>query len=139
LLPFLTLRENMRLAQRVGGRGDRARIEELARRLGIDGLLDRKPATLSVGQRQRAAIARALAHGPEIVLADEPTASVHPALADTVLALLVEQVRAADAALVIATHDPERAARHGIEICAAILAADGTARSRFSRPEGIGP
>lgn len=139
LLPFLTLRENMRLAQRVGGRGDLARIEELARRLGIDGLLDRKPATLSVGQRQRAAIARALAHGPEIVLADEPTASVHPALADTVLALLVEQVRAADAALVIATHDPERAARHGIEICAAILAADGTARSRFSRPEGIGP
>ncbi|MBM3481040.1 MAG: ATP-binding cassette domain-containing protein, partial [Alphaproteobacteria bacterium] len=46
LLPFLTLRENMRLAQRVGGRGDLARIEELARRLGIDGLLDRKPATL---------------------------------------------------------------------------------------------
>ncbi|MFM8991324.1 MAG: ATP-binding cassette domain-containing protein [Alphaproteobacteria bacterium] len=54
LLPFLTLRQNMRLAQRVGGRGDDARIAELARRLGIDALLDRKPATLSVGQRQRA-------------------------------------------------------------------------------------
>ena len=64
---------------------------------------------------------------------------------DGLVALQQELVRsagdlhAADAALVIATHDPERAARHGIEICAAILATDGTARSRFSRPAGAAP
>jgi putative ABC transport system ATP-binding protein len=133
LLPFLTVGENIALSQRVLGRPEPARIEALAARLGIADLLDRKPAALSVGQRQRAAIARALAHQPEIVLADEPTASVHPALADTVLALLVEQAREADAALVLATHDPERASRHGVEIVAVSVAEDGAGRSRFDR------
>ncbi len=116
LLPFLSVRQNMALGQAVLGRPDPARIEALAERLEIAALLDRAPATLSVGQRQRAAIGRALAHRPEIVLADEPTASVHPALADTVLALLVEQARRDDTALVLATHDPDRAERHGFEI-----------------------
>jgi putative ABC transport system ATP-binding protein len=97
------------------------------------------PATLSGGQRQRVAIARALAHAPEIVLADEPTASVHPALADAVMALLVEQARAGDAALVLATHDPDRAARQGFEIIPVATGTvngglGGTTRSRFSRP-----
>jgi putative ABC transport system ATP-binding protein len=57
-----------------------------------------------------------LAHRPEILLADEPTASVHPALADTILALLIEQAREQDTALILATHDPDRAARHGFAI-----------------------
>lgn len=133
LLPYLTVRENIALSQRVQGTSDPSRITALARNLEIDALLDRKPAALSVGQRQRAAIARALSHRPEIVLADEPTASVHPALADTVLALLVAQAREADAALILATHDPERAARHGMEIVGVTLAAGGAGRSRFSR------
>ena len=116
LLPFLSVRQNMGLGQAVLGRPDPARIEALAERLEIAALLDRAPATLSVGQRQRVAIGRALAHRPEIVLADEPTASVHPALADTVLALLIEQARRDDTALILATHDPDRAQRHGFEI-----------------------
>jgi len=133
LLPFLTVAENIALSQRVLGRRDPGRVRDLAERLDIAGLLERKPAALSVGQRQRAAIARALAHAPEILLADEPTASVHPALADTVLALLVEQARAADAALILATHDPDRAARHGMEIVQVVVSAEGAGRSRFTR------
>lgn len=129
LLPWLSVRRNVALGQAVLGRPDPARVERIAERLGIAGLLDRRPASLSVGQRQRAAIARALAHRPSVVLADEPTASVHPALADAVLALLVEQAREEDAALVLATHDPDRAARHGFTVLA--LAPEGAGRSRL--------
>lgn len=136
LLPFLSVRRNIALGQAVIGRPDPARVEAVAARLGIAPLLDRMPATLSVGQRQRAAVARALAHRPAVVLADEPTASVHPALADTVLALLIEQAREDDAALVLATHDPDRAARHGFEIVPVETAADEGegGRSRVRRP-----
>lgn len=116
LLPFLSVRQNMALGQAVLARPDPARITALAQRLEIEALLDRPPATLSVGQRQRVAIGRALAHRPEIVLADEPTASVHPALADSILALLIEQAREDDTALILTTHDPDRAARHGFEV-----------------------
>ena len=116
LLPFLSVRRNIALSQAVLGRPDPAHIEALAARLEIASLLERMPASLSVGQRQRVAIARALAHRPEILLADEPTASVHPALADTILALLIEQAREQDTALILATHDPDRAARHGFTI-----------------------
>ncbi len=134
LLPFLTVRRNIALSQAVLGRPDPDRLEAVARRLEIGHLLDRMPGTLSVGQRQRAAIARALAHRPEVVLADEPTASVHPALADLVLALLIEQVRLEDAALVLATHDPDRAARHGFEVVTLRTAAGGGGRSWVRRP-----
>jgi len=81
------------------------------------------------------AIARALAHRPEILLADEPTASVHPALADIVLGLLIEQARQQDTALLLATHDPDRAARHGFSLLPlATEAGAGGGRSRLSRP-----
>ena len=136
LLPFLSVRRNIALSQDVLGRPDPARVEAVAARLEIAALLDRAPATLSVGQRQRVAIARALAHRPAVVLADEPTASVHPALADTILALLIEQARQDDAALVLATHDPDRAARHGFEIVPVETAPGeaGAGRSRVLRP-----
>jgi putative ABC transport system ATP-binding protein len=116
LLPFITVRANIALPQRLSGRGDLAHVEALADTLGIADVLDRKPAALSVGQRQRAAIARALSHRPALVLADEPTASVHPEMADTVLALLIGQTEAHGAALLLATHDPERALRFGLPV-----------------------
>ena len=105
LLPFLSVGDNIALTQRVAGRRDPALIEALAARLGIADQLAKKPAQLSVGQRQRVAIARALAHRPAAVLADEPTASVHPALGAEIAALLVEETRRTGAALVVATHD----------------------------------
>jgi putative ABC transport system ATP-binding protein len=107
LLPFLTVFDNIALAQRLAGRLDRAVVDDLAMRLGIADQLRKKPAQLSVGQRQRVAIARALAHRPAVVLADEPTASVHPALGAEIAALLVAETRRTGAALVVATHDEE--------------------------------
>lgn len=139
LLPFLTVRDNITLSQDMLRRPDAARIAALSERLGIAHLLDRLPAVLSVGQRQRVAIARALAHGPALVLADEPTASLHPALADTVMALLVEQARAHDAALVLATHDPDRAARHGFEIVPVQPQPGGVAEEARSVIDRAGP
>jgi putative ABC transport system ATP-binding protein len=110
------VRANIALPQRLSGREEPGHVEALAATLGITEALDRKPAAISVGQRQRAAIARALSHRPALVLADEPTASLHPEMADTVLALLIAQTQAHGAALLLATHDPERALRFGLPV-----------------------
>ena len=83
LLNFLTLRENIALPQRIADRIDPSYLAEIAGVLGLSHILDRRPADVSVGQRQRAAIARAMAHRPAILLADEPTASVHPVVTTT--------------------------------------------------------
>jgi putative ABC transport system ATP-binding protein len=136
LLPYLTVAGNIGLTQRIAGCEDAARVRMLAEELGIGAQLRKRPAELSVGQRQRVAIARALAHRPALVLADEPTASVHPELADAVLALLKRECAQAGAALLVATHDPERAARAGYPVLACEThapGADGVARSVFAR------
>jgi putative ABC transport system ATP-binding protein len=116
LLPALSVRENIRLSRRLlgmSGPGDEARIAE---RLGITPLLDRYPASLSIGERQRAAIARALVHEPALVLADEPTAALDPARGAEVLALLVELTRERGASLLIVTHDADLAERTGLTL-----------------------
>jgi putative ABC transport system ATP-binding protein len=128
LLPFLTVRRNVQVQQRLAARvGDNraADTDALARTLGIGKLLDRFPAQLSQGERQRAELLRALAHRPAIVLADEPTANIHPDAADAVFGLLADQVREAGAALVVATHDPDRAARAGLPCLHVRTALDG--------------
>lgn len=133
LLPFLSLRDNILLPQRILARPDPARVAMLAGRLGIAAILDRMPAAVSVGQRQRAAVARALAHRPRLVLADEPTASVHPAQADEVLALLTGTAAEDGAALVITTHDAPRAAAAGYAVAPCRPDADA-ASTRFRWP-----
>jgi putative ABC transport system ATP-binding protein len=137
LLPYLSVARNIALSQAILGRPDPGQVREMAQRLGLTALLDRLPGTLSVGERQRVAIARALAHAPDIVLADEPTASVHPALADEVLLLLQEQARAGGVALVLATHDLDRTARHGFEILPVVPAPGSGGLSRIDRPERV--
>jgi putative ABC transport system ATP-binding protein len=133
LLPFLTLRDNIGLPLAILNRPDPRRVQGLADQLGLSGILDRRPAQVSVGQRQRAAIARALAHRPAIVLADEPTAAVHPAQADEVLELLTDAAKQDGAALVLVTHDPDRAAVAGYQMAPCQL--DATAPlTRFAWP-----
>ena len=133
LLPFLSLRDNILLPQRILNRPDAARVVALAKRLGILAILDRMPAAVSVGQRQRAAIARALAHRPSVVLADEPTASVHPAQADDILGLLTQTTAEDGAALVISTHDAARALAAGYAIAPCQPDADAV-QTRFCWP-----
>lgn len=109
LLPFLTVQENISLSCRLLGRAAGA-VTELAERLGIRPQLDKLPSQLSVGERQRAAIARALAHQPSLILADEPTASVDPLNGETILNLFLELVSDLGITAVIATHDGPRTA-----------------------------
>jgi len=73
--------------------------------LGIAHLAGRKPASVSLGERQRAAVARAVAHRPRIVLADEPTASLDPANADKVMELFVRLAAELSITLVVVSHD----------------------------------
>ncbi len=106
LLPFLSVRENIALSlDLLGRRAPGTHLLALVETLGLGGLLDRKPKTLSIGERQRVAIARALAHGPALLLADEPTAALDPAKAHDVLGLLMELVHVLKIALVVVSHD----------------------------------
>lgn len=114
LVPQLSLVENVALPLRLAGQGRRA-AESLARErladLGVLSAADRSPDQASGGQVQRAAIARAVIHGPSIVLADEPTGSLGIDHSGVVADLLFETVRSSGAALVIATHEAGLAAR----------------------------
>jgi putative ABC transport system ATP-binding protein len=116
LLPFLSVRGNIGLPQAILGLSDPAFIDGLAAWLGIAEVMARRPNQVSVGQRQRAAVARALAHRPPIVLADEPTASVHPTQADEILRRLIVFAREQGTGIVITTHDLARAEAAGFRI-----------------------
>jgi len=105
LLSFLTARENIALSCRLLGQPFRHAVDRLAARLNITEQLDRFPKDLSVGERQRVAIARALVHRPSVVLADEPTASLDPLNARSIIDLFLELVDHFGIAAIIATHD----------------------------------
>jgi putative ABC transport system ATP-binding protein len=111
LIPSLDVRGNLDFQARLAARHDASRSAMLAARLGLDGLLDRFPEQLSGGQQQRVAIGRALAAGPRLILADEPTGNLDEATGDAVLDLMLALVREAGAALLMVTHSPRLAAR----------------------------
>lgn len=114
LVPELTLRENIALPLDLLGvpRRRRAdRVGELLDRLGITAQADRRPARVSGGQAQRAAVARAVAHRPEVVFADEPTGSLDSANGAAVMDLLFGLSAEQGTALVLVTHDRELARR----------------------------
>jgi putative ABC transport system ATP-binding protein len=106
LSPSLSVRDNVALAYvSVGLPLDAARVDELLGALGLAAVAARKPDALSVGQLQRAALARALARRPAVLLVDEPTGNLDDIAASDVMALLVDAARAQGAQLVVATHD----------------------------------
>jgi len=114
LLPFISVRENIELPRRLCEMADDGSVEKLGQRLRILDQFDKLPAELSVGQRQRVAVARALAHEPTVVLADEPTASLDPHTAGEVMGLFVELAAQQGTTLLIASHDWERMADLGL-------------------------
>ncbi len=107
LLDHLTTYENVALPLRVQGREEatyRAEVVELLRWVGLGERMQVRPQVLSGGEKQRAAIARALIVRPELLLADEPTGNVDPSLARRLLRLFME-LHKSGTSVVIATHD----------------------------------
>ena len=106
LIPALTVIQNLCLAQRLARQPrDEARIAQVLSALDIVARAGRYPHQLSQGELQRAVLARAVLNRPQLLLADEPTASLDDRHAMQALDLLCEQARQCGAALVVATHD----------------------------------
>lgn len=107
LLPSLTLFENLLIAGRIlGVENSDAKIRPLLERVALADKGDRKPGALSRGERQRAAIARAMLHVHPLVVADEPTASLDGDNAARAMDMLCALARENRSTLVVATHDP---------------------------------
>ena len=114
LLPEFSAIENVAMPQLIQGRSKRAahaRAAELLTTVGLAERLDHRPAELSGGEQQRAAICRALANQPRLLLADEPTGNLDPKTADVVFHELIGLIREKRVAALIATHNLELAAR----------------------------
>ena len=112
LLPAASALDNAALkllGASVGVRAARRRVEPLMVRLGLEERLGHRADELSMGERQRVMIARALSSDPKLVLADEPTGSLDTERGREVLALLSELCRERGIAVLLVTHDPEAA------------------------------
>jgi len=126
LYPHLTVRENLAFglrARKLPSATASARVREVARSLGIDELLDRRPSALSGGQRQRVALGRALVREPRAFLLDEPLSNLDPALRASTRAELSMLHRRLGATMVYVTHDQEEAMTLGSRI--AVMRAGG--------------
>ena len=107
LIRAINVLDNLRIARRLAGRPDNeSQCRKLLEDLGIAALANRRPTSLSHGETQRAAIARAVISDPALILADEPTSVLDADNAAAVVGLLRDQAVATGAGLVIATHDP---------------------------------
>jgi lipoprotein-releasing system ATP-binding protein len=114
LLPEFSALENIVLPQLANGvarAAAEARAMDLLSRVGIAARAGHRPAALSGGEQQRVAFCRALANGPKLLLADEPTGNLDPGTSDQVFATLMQVVRETGLSALIATHNLALAAR----------------------------
>ncbi len=131
LIPAMTALENVAVPLELRGTPDAFDISrKQLERVGLDHRLDHYPGQLSGGEQQRVAMARALAAGANIILADEPTGNLDQETGRTIMDLLFELQAGGDTTLVLVTHDPGLAARcsRTIEIRDGLIHADSGRR-----------
>ena len=113
------------------------RVSELARELGLESLLDRRPSEISGGERQRVALGRALAYRPVLLLLDEPLAALDPNLAHAVREALARAISAEATTVLLVTHDRSDALRLGDRVALlrdGVLEQVGAPRELYRRP-----
>lgn len=112
LIPYLTATENIMVALNVKNRDkiqNHTRALELLEWVGLEDRTNHYPKELSAGQQQRVAIARALANNPDLLLADEPTGNLDPALSEEILSILNEININYHTTVIMVTHSPKAA------------------------------
>jgi len=126
LVPFLTIEENVALvaSRSTGRRRGKARARELLGELGLGGRRRHRPAQLSGGEAQRAAIGVALAGEPKLLLGDEVTGELDSTTADAVMTLLQTLSKERGVTMLLVTHNPDMAARADRHL----VMVDGTVR-----------
>lgn len=113
LIPTLSIHDNIGLAQKIRGMDPRRGISEILERVGLGAKQRRKPFELSMGEQQRAAIARAVIHRPAILLADEPTGNLDSANSESVLELFAQMHRGFGQTILMVTHNDDVARAAG--------------------------
>jgi len=112
LLPHLSITQNVALPLLLNGVSTATATDKALSfldRLGLAGLAEQRPSTLSGGEQQRVALARSLVHQPELLLADEPTGNLDPESAKRALALIKSTVDESQCALILVTHSDNAA------------------------------
>jgi putative ABC transport system ATP-binding protein len=113
LIPYLTAEENVMVVPAFASlskRDRRMRAREFLADFGLDNRALHYPAQLSAGQQQRVALARAIANEPNVILADEPTGNLDPALGTEILTLLKQDNESRGTTILIVTHSPQAVA-----------------------------
>jgi putative ABC transport system ATP-binding protein len=122
LLPYLTVAGNISLPRRMSGLApmDDA-LSRAVERLGLASMLDKLPHQLSIGERQRVAFLRAIAHRPDLLLADEPTAALDPLHARRLFELIIELAAAWQISALVVTHDWSLVSDCGLRQVSAVM------------------
>jgi putative ABC transport system ATP-binding protein len=115
LIDDLTVEENVALPLRLARKPAEARVADLLKAFHLTRLATRRPNEISVGEGQRVAVARALANGPKVILADEPTAALDATGSAAVLAAFELARTSYGAALIVAAHDATRSGFAAVE------------------------
>lgn len=118
LIPVFTARENIEYIMKLQGSSQKdcnTRVEEVAKKLGIEKYLNKLPSKLSGGQQQRVAVARAVASKPKLILADEPTANLDSKTALELMDMMERLNEDENITIIFSSHDPmviDKAKRH---------------------------
>lgn len=105
MIPYLSVGQQLELVDKITKKRQSALRQQLLDELGVGHLVNKLPKDISGGERQRVAIARALYHDPDIILADDPTASLDSQKAHEVVDLLAKEAKKRQKAIVMVTHD----------------------------------